>query len=884
AAALLGWGSAAFAAFPPVSEDDLIIVQIRLDRFLLSDSAIGYQTGGETCLLLPDIVSALDFAIDVRPEEASGWFLREENTFEFDLTTGELSISGKKVTYPEGAVLDDFGVPCVNVNEAAKWFPVDFDPDISNAVINVSGRVPLPVEERAARKKRQASLGTSSQTPPSLENAPLPAYQLLGAPTVDISLEVEAGDDGAKLAGDVLATGDVLGLSAEMLTAFDDANGIKGVRGRLGRRNPRGILKNGPLFTQALIGDISTPASRLSARSEAGRGIFLSSRELDRPDEFDRTTLRGELQSGWEVELYRNNILLNFQQSRGDGRYEFVDVPILFGRNSFKLIFYGPQGQVKEVIRDVFVGDSLLKPGQVRFTVGIQEQDIPTFYVKDILDNPATGTWRTGAKVEMGLTKTFTLGSGYSSYVLGTDREDYIDGSLRGSLLGVGVFVDASHQIDAGHALGISLQREIRGANISAGFEEFSDFSSEVAEGAGTDLLVRRGRIRADMTITPDADTSIPLALTASWTERASGRTQMEGSVRNSAAVLGLNLTHEVTGRIQRTPAGQQSASAEGTLLLSRISSFATVRGEASYSLGDNPDLTMLTAASDIRLGEETMLRLNTSYDLRADNHSVGMGMNTRFGAVSAGGFVRYGEESGVTAGVSLSSSLARSPDGNWLNSSRRLAGLGGAMVRAYIDDDADGVYDEGEELLPNVAATVSGRRFDRAIDTATGQLLPGLTAYEPVAIGIDMLTVDDPYLVAAEQKSVALIPRPGAVPVIDLPLVRSGEVVGEITRRTARGIRGVGDAELELVDPEGEVMARTKSEFDGFFVFETVPFGDYRLRLAPEQAGRLDVRLSHEPEVTLSEGHDIVEGISLTLLEDTGLTIEQLILNAAAE
>jgi hypothetical protein len=40
---------------------------------------------------------------------------------------------------------------------------------------------------------------------------------------------------------------------------------------------------------------------------------------------------------------------------------------------------------------------------------------------------------------------------------------------------------------------------------------------------------------------------------------------------------------------------------------------------------------------------------------------------------------------------------------------------------------------------------------------------------------------------------------------------------------------------ELELVGPDGAVVARAMSEYDGFFLFERVPYGRYTLHLSKD-------------------------------------------------
>ncbi len=61
--------------------------------------------------------------------------------------------------------------------------------------------------------------------------------------------------------------------------------------------------------------------------------------------------MRGILPTGYEVELYRNDILVGSVRTAVNDQYEFLEVPVDYGVNVFRLVFYGPQGQRREEVR-----------------------------------------------------------------------------------------------------------------------------------------------------------------------------------------------------------------------------------------------------------------------------------------------------------------------------------------------------------------------------------------------------------------------------------------------------------------------------------------------------------------------------------------------------
>ena len=76
------------------------------------------------------------------------------------------------------------------------------------------------------------------------------------------------------------------------------------------------------------------------------------------------------------------------------------------------------------------------------------------------------------------------------------------------------------------------------------------------------------------------------------------------------------------------------------------------------------------------------------------------------------------------------------------------------------------------------------------------------------------------------------MTPRPGVPAVLELAVSPTGEVEGELLAIDDRPLAGV---ELELIGPDGVVVARAMSEFDGFFLCDRVPYGSYKLKMAPD-------------------------------------------------
>jgi hypothetical protein len=101
------------------------------------------------------------------------------------------------------------------------------------------------------------------------------------------------------------------------------------------------------------------------------------------------------------------------------------------------------------------------------------------------------------------------------------------------------------------------------------------------------------------------------------------------------------------------------------------------------------------------------------------------------------------------------------------------------------------------------------------------------------VTVGIDTSSLDDPML-AAKKAVRVVVPRPGIAAEVDIGLVGAGVIEGAVVRDGGDGFEGL---EVELVDETGKTVATTRSDYDGFFLFERVAYGHYTVRLSAESA-----------------------------------------------
>jgi len=159
-------------------------------------------------------------------------------------------------------------------------------------------------------------------------------------------------------------------------------------------------------------------------------------------------------------------------------------------------------------------------------------------------------------------------------------------------------------------------------------------------------------------------------------------------------------------------------------------------------------------------------------------------------------------------------------------------------MAIVYRDANGDGIRQPAELLVEDVELTAGQSVAMTATDVRGRAIIDNLLPFRPVLIGIDSSSLPNPYVQPA-LPGVVITPRPGVAVTVELPLVSAGEVEGTLVRRGGGTIAGV---DLELVDREGRAVRETQTEFDGFFLFDGVPYGSYTVRIAKLSAQAIQV------------------------------------------
>ena len=843
---------------PAPAEYDFVLMSLWVDQDCLTDelearAEMPKKAGDETRFFLPLLAICTSLELEVKGEAKgviSVGVPGSGRCLTLDAAKGQLTLNGRPATLNPQSLQAGEGEVYVTPEVLGQWLDCEFQTDRATLSIKVKTMRPFPAQEREQREARAAKLRGST---PEAEGGPAPLeakYQSWAGPFVDQTLTLSAGRSVSltsytRISGDVLKAGYDLTLNAS-------ANGSPTARLMFSRYDPDAHLL-GPLRATALTGgELSSPALPLVASAQQVRGLSLSSYPLTSNSLFDRRSITGFAGPDWDAQLYRGEVLLDYQKTDANGRWEFREVPLLYGDNNLRVILHGPHGEMREEQLQASVGAAVLQPGKryYRFVAGQQEGGGNLVALQ--------GDWS--------LRRDLSLAYGAADVEFQGEGHQYLTAGLRGYRGRVFGTLDLAAERGGGQGLRSSLQTRLGQVSAAAEYSQIWDLGSQVI-GGGSGDSGHQVRLHLDNLPMPDKGFWLPAALEWQQESYASGRRHMELTSRLSAARAPWRFSSFLTWT--RDGAGADNTEdLKGSLLASRYNRDGEFTCDLSYTLLPTVQVDNATLAYRMELDESRTLSLSVQHTPPDSRTRLEAGLSRRQGSRSWGVTAGLDSESGVFLGASISASFGRLPYRDWQQTPEALTGQATAMARVFLDKNGNGRLAPGEPPLKDVGFFVNDSS-GRAVTDARGvALLSGFPAFESTRLSVSRSTLEDSMWVP-RQDSVVLRARPGAIVCVDMAVSPTGEVNGTVYAQRSGQRCPAPAVELELVNEKGEVVKTSRTAYDGFFSFSEVPVGSYMLRTKFTESMKAAYRQC-ERKVIIEGDDPFVDGADLNL-EPTG-------------
>jgi len=858
--------AADIGATPAPDPASLLLLLVDLDGVTLTEGLAAYGDPADPLIPIGEFSRLLELDIDVLPSERRivGRLGEARRSLLVDLATSTARVGPTQIRL----TADDVAVTPTEIYLRAsalqKLLPIKLNINSQQLTMKLVTYELLPIQSRLQRQARQRQ---GSPTPAAVTETlrVTEPYQLFTPPSVDVALAfgAQTARPRAPARYDIRLGGDLAYMGLQAYVGSDEEGRATTARVLLERRSMDGSLL-GPLHATSFgVGDVFTPGLAIGPRSLAGRGVVVSNVPLDQTSVFNRVDLRGELPLGNDVELYVNDVLKGSQTAAEQGRYEFLNVPLIQGVNIIRIVTYGPRGQRTEETRVINVSGGLLKPGQATFEFGAADQDEPLFRLRDrdpFLVDRSVGKPRVVASLNYGVSEALTLSAGAALYHTrqGLARDLYTAG-LRTSVRGFATQLDVARDNTGGQAVSVAIAGRILGASTVLRHAEYSGgLIDETVPEADLDRpLDRRTELTVDQNIAI-AGHIVPISLRALRDVYADGGDTVIGSARGSSALgavlFSSGLEYERNTLISR----QRDERLRGYFAASTFRNYQwQIRANLDYDILPTWRARMLTVTADRAISDIWTLRLAASQHLDTPKGSefiAGSITRTRFGDLALLGEYNTTDDS-WRLGVQLNFGLGYNPISHGYELTRSGPGSGGSVLfHAFIDENGDGLFNAGDRPVRNVV--LDGGERQMRTDAEGRAYVTGFGLGPTARLQVGLSDIEDPAM-KTPPTTIEFSPRAGGVTEINYPMRPTGEVMVTIKlRRPDAQAVGLSAARVQLVDAKGFAVEGV-TEFDGSVSFQDLPAGTYRLALDPEQSKRLRMRLTAPVSITIApDGH----------------------------
>jgi hypothetical protein len=857
-------------SFIPEGED--LLLAVYAEQLYLAD-IFGYKSKGGAKISLRDLFEVLNFPIeiDMGNKSAKGWFIREDNLFEFNFGKSKkeaglhVIIGDVSKSVEPGSILLEENDIYVDGNVLSEWFELNLSYVFNDLRINLKPVDPLPIQMRLARKNKKVWSSSKSEAILPWKDS---SYQMVSSPLVDVQLQHFASNRNnlSSTNYSVLGSHDLAYMNTEYYLAGRSQGGLSDGRIKFTKEIKSaelGILPSGYVE----VGDINSVRMSSIFDGSLNRGVSFSKTSSNLIDN-QRININGNIQPGWDIELYQNNILISQQTSMQTGRYEFNNIDLNFGNNMFEIIAYGPQGQIKTEFKEVFIDRNTLTASEDNYAFSITQQGKSLFGINSELTSRNEGLLFAG-RYERGVSDWFSFNVGQSTLLSdsGADTYNYSVGTnislFERLLLNANINIDQNG--DSNNTL--IARTQWSGQSIFYSFKQNNSEQSVVERlpNKSTDKL-HSFKISGSLFNKRGYRLNYNNQLLYRDDFKGIKTTQLRNQLSLSAGRF--SIQHSFDWRKTDDISGS-TENLFGFMQLQRNIGSVFSRFSTTYSIHPNTKIQNVQAELIWSMMSDVQSEITLNYLPDSDIYRAEFGLSWQHDSFNLSSNFKYDNEDEWSFGVNIRFAFGYDIDNNNpFIIAGPIARNGAMAVRVFEDGNNDGVFNEGDSVIEGVKVkALQSQR--QAISGSDGvAIINNLNNKVPTDIVIETNTLGDLFLMPSTQ-GVSITPRKGFMDKVDYPVVTSGEIDGIIYSVDASGNEvNLPYAAINLLNENGNIVATTQSEYDGYYLFVDLVPGRYFVSVADDYLKRHKLKKIDNLAVNLTVQGDVISGSDFTLLK----------------
>jgi len=606
---------------------------------------------------------------------------------------------------------------------------------------------------------------------------------------------------------------------------------------------------------QLMLGKISVNATSTLFNPVVGVQVTNTPTTFRRS--FGSYTLTDRTEPGWTVELYVNNVLVDYLKADASGFFTF-EVPLVYGNTLIKLKFYGPWGEERTREQNITIPFNFMPHKELEYTVSAG-------FVED-------SAWSRFSRADLryGATKHITVGGGM----------EYLSSVSSGQFM---PFVNAS-------------------ARVTSNLLVSGDYTHGV---------------RAKGTMTYRMPSNIQMDLNYIWYDRNQKAIsynyldELKASLSVPVRIKKMGAYSRLTWHRISFP-GSKFSTAEWMLAgaLSRVGANITTYGVFSEHFDPNLSsqlslsfrlpanfVIMPQAQYNYTLNEFVSGKINLEKRLFSNGYfNLSFEHNFKYNLTMGELGIRY-DFSFAQMGLSVRQSNAQTSfvqyaRGSLINDkktsfvkadNRTNVGRGGISIIAFLDLNANGIRDENEPKASGLTIRSNSGRIEYSEKDSIIHIT-GMEPYVKHFIELDESNFTDVSW-RLHKKTYAVIADANMLRLIEIPVNVEGEATGTVMLEQDGVRSGLGRILMNIYRSDRTVKTRVQTESDGYFSCFGLSPGSYYAMIDTAQLRKLG--MTAEPDsisfsIKGSREGDYISGLDFTV-KKAELVPEAIILSDSA-
>ncbi|HEX6693351.1 MAG TPA: carboxypeptidase-like regulatory domain-containing protein [Longimicrobiales bacterium] len=583
-------------------------------------------------------------------------------------------------------------------------------------------------------------------------------------------------------------------------------------------------------ISQVGIGDIVTTG--LFARFI--RGLQVTNAPQHRSYDLGEILVRPDLPAGWQYEVLQNGQLLGFSDAVTQAP---VAVPLRLGTTPVLVRMYGPGGQ--EVVNTLLyqTPTTLLERGRFEYAAAAGNCVAESCTRFGQIDARYGGWTRLtiGAGAEY---LSDTTGSAIRPYAVSSfTTGEHFTGELE-------VMPDALYRASL-----MAFPRPASTGRITFGFSE---------AGYGRVSVLPDSKGRWDGEASWEERLARPIGPIRSLRTSIGGTGFTDGSIAHRRVSLAGTLGNGFAElRWEKAPGTPTAVRAQASMLVPTSLARFGIRPVATAGLGiSRTGISLISIGAVAQKSSFGTLSLSADWARGTHEPRLTLSWQRSFSAMLAVTRLTSGPRGTDGGSMSMTGAIFAAPDGELDVSGLPREGYGGVYGSVFVDNDANGEFSPGDEAVPDARLIIGNTR---AVANQSGiyhawELLP----YSVLRVSLDSTTIADPTWITA-QSAIFARPVPNTAVRVDIPILRTREVVGRIS--AVEGVATAGGVSVQLAPIDGGETLTVSTFSDGEFYISRVRPGRYRLTVAQSSLNALGATSDPEGlEVTIEPSVEVLE------------------------